>query len=169
MPLALHVIGQGFVGEDKSAQFRFWDGFNKSVPELIFRFSENRPSIVFCHSKADAEKLADLLAKVPGIALKGNGNQGLASQTRITKLQRVLYAGTAYHHAGLDLDDRGLVQKAFTEGKIRVLCATSTLAMGVNYPARLVIIKGTRAWRGGDQGYQDLDQASLVRGKQKAL
>jgi ATP-dependent DNA helicase HFM1/MER3 len=162
VPLTLHVIGQGFVGDERASQYRFWSTLNKNVPEIIFKYSENRPSIVFCHSKPDAESLADLLATVSGIAAKGNANQDIASQTRVVKLQRVLYAGIAFHHAGLEIDDRALVQKAFTEGRIRVLCATSTIAMGVNYPARLVVIKGTKAWRGG-QGYQDLDHASLVR------
>ncbi|GKY92454.1 hypothetical protein MPSEU_000215900 [Mayamaea pseudoterrestris] len=163
VPLTLHVIGQGFVGVDSASQYRFWSSLNKNVPEIIFKYSENRPAIVFCHSKADAENLADLLATVSGIAIRGSDNQDIASQTRITKLQRVLYAGIAYHHAGLELDDRALIQKAFTGGKIRVLCATSTLAMGVNTPAHLVVVKGTKAWRGGEQGYQDLDQASLLQ------
>lgn len=116
---------------------------------------------MFCHSKTDTEDLANSLANVQGICIKGNSNQDIASQTKITKLQRVLYCGVAYHHAGLEMDDRALVQKAFIDGRIRVLCATSTLAMGVNLPARLVVIKGTKAWRGGN-GYQDLDQSSLV-------
>jgi len=33
-------------------------------------------------------------------------------------------------------------------GKVLVLAATSTLAMGVNLPAHLVMFKGTTAWRG---------------------
>lgn len=31
----------------------------------------------------------------------------------------------------------------FVEDKIQILVATSTLAWGVNFPAKLVIIKGT--------------------------
>lgn len=128
---------------------------------MIQRFSNKRPTIIFCHSKADTEKLADMLANANGICLQGNANQDIAGQTKVSKLQRVLYRGVAYHHAGLEVDDRRLVERAFTTGKIRALCATSTLAMGVNLPAHLVIVKGTMAWRGGGSGYQDIDQASL--------
>jgi hypothetical protein len=159
VPLTTYVVGQGLIGENS---FRFWSGLNKNVPEIVMRYSKQRPAIIFCHSKADTEKLADLLANAKGICLQGNANQEIASQTRISKLQRVLYRGIAYHHAGLELDDRRLVEKAFLNGKIRALCATSTLAMGVNLPAHLVVIKGTMAWRGGTNGYQDIDQASLV-------
>ena len=51
--------------------------------------------------------------------------------------------GIGLHHAGLQNDDRALVEKLFKECKIRVLVSTSTLAWGVNLPAHLVIIKGT--------------------------
>lgn len=117
---------------------------------------------MFCHSKADAEKLADLLANANGICQIGNGNQAVASEAKITKLQRVLFRGVAYHHAGLEIEDRRVVESAFSQGKIRALCATSTLAMGVNLPAHLVVIKGTKAWRGPGNGYQDLESATLV-------
>ena len=39
-----------------------------------------------------------------------------------------------FHHAGLDLKDRGLVEKLFLTGSIVVLCCTSTLAVGVGHP-----------------------------------
>lgn len=161
MPLTVHVIGQGHVGEG-SQQFRFWSGLNRNVPEVLMRFSEQKPTIVFCHSKADTETLADLLANAKGIYMPGNSNHSIASQTKLTKLQRVLCRGVGYHHAGLDVEDRRLVERAFMEGRIRALCATSTLAMGVNLPAHLVVIKGTKAWRGSGNGYQDLSQSTLV-------
>lgn len=36
------------------------------------------------------------------------------------------------HHAGLEADDKAIVEKLFLEHKIQVLVATSTLAWGVN-------------------------------------
>jgi ATP-dependent DNA helicase HFM1/MER3 len=159
VPLTLHVVGLGFLGDKSSNQFHFWNRLEKDVPNLIHRFSKGRPTIIFCHSKAETERLADILATANGIG-KGPVNTDIAGQSRVQKLQRVIMQGIAYHHAGLELDDRRMVERAFIGNKIRALCATSTLAMGVNLPAHLVIIKGTKAWRGG---YQDLDQASLLQ------
>lgn len=93
VPLTTHVIGQGFVGENSSSQFRFWSSLNRNVPELVLRFSNQRPTVIFCHSKPDTEKLADLLANANGLCLQGNGNHDIAGQTKLTKLQRVLYRG----------------------------------------------------------------------------
>lgn len=161
--LTTHVIGQGYVGDSSSNQFRFWSSLNQNVPDIVSRFSKQKPTLIFCHSKADTEKLADLLATDRRIGSRTSVNADIATRTRTSKLQRVLYHGIAYHHAGLETDDRRLVEKCFIEGKLRVLCATSTLAMGVNLPAYLVVIKGTKAWRGSGSGYQDLDHATLLQ------
>lgn len=164
VPLTTHVIGQGRIRDNSSSShFHFWKNLDRNVPEIIMRFSEGRPSIVFCHTKAGTESLANLLAAAHTIGRRDANTPVLASQTMISKLQRVLMYGIAYHHAGLEMEDRRLVEKAFREGKIRVVCATSTLAMGVNLPAHLVVVNGTSAWRGGEHGYQDLDQASLLQ------
>ena len=40
--------------------------------------------------------------------------------------------------------DRSLTERLFSEGLLKVLCCTATLAWGVNLPAHTVIIKGTQ-------------------------
>jgi len=46
----------------------------------------------------------------------------------------------------LNRQDRDLVEALFANGNIQVLVSTSTLAWGVNLPARTVIIKGTTVY-----------------------
>lgn len=159
VPLTTHVVSTGRIGKN---EFLFGKTLCESVPNTVLRFSDQKPSIVFCHSKNDTEKLADLLARSNQIGSDVSGMSNIASQTRLRKLQMAMMRGMAYHHAGLDVSDRKLVEKAFLDGKIKVLCSTTTLAMGLNLPARLVVIMGTRAWR-GKAGYQDLEQSSLLQ------
>ena len=49
---------------------------------------------------------------------------------------------------------------------VQVLCTTSTLAMGVNLPAHLVVLKGTRRWSsdaGETAGYQEYDRSTCLQ------
>lgn len=160
VPLTTHVVGLGSAGKNA---FMFGKSLDRHVPDLIKRFSQSKPTIVFCHTKKETETLAMTLSNMNGIAIRNCDNMALAGQTKLASLQRPLIRGIAYHHAGLDAPDRKLVETAFMKGKVIVLCATSTLAMGVNLPAHLVVIKGTSAWRGAEQGHQEIDKGTLLQ------
>lgn len=69
-------------------------------------------------------------------------------------LKSFLPHGVAFHNASLSMKDRSIVEGLFLDLKIQVLCTTSTLAMGINLPARLVIIKSTKCYKGSGKGYQ---------------
>jgi ATP-dependent DNA helicase HFM1/MER3 len=159
VPLSTHVVGLGFIGKN---QFLFDKGLNRHIPDLIKRFSKGRPTIIFCHTKKQTEALATEL-----VSSIGSTNDpmllGLAQQTNLLSLQKCLKGGTAFHHAGMENENRKLVEQNFSKGLVKCLCATSTLAMGVNLPAHLVIIKGTSVWRGAGQGYQEIDTGTMLQ------
>ncbi|XP_068628026.1 helicase POLQ-like [Battus philenor] len=103
--------------------------------------------LVFCPTKKNCENVASLLCKMQrkemlshrvaeraelSRALRAEGGGALAHSVR---------CGVAYHHAGLSSDERNLLETAFRSGVVSVLCCTSTLAAGVNLPARRVIVR----------------------------
>jgi cation diffusion facilitator family transporter len=47
-------------------------------------------------------------------------------------LQEIVKFGVAFHHAGLDAQDRSAVEQHFLRGQLGVICCTSTLAVGIN-------------------------------------
>ncbi|MBV9595808.1 MAG: DEAD/DEAH box helicase, partial [Chloroflexi bacterium] len=55
-------------------------------------------------------------------------------------LGRYLPRGVAVHHAGLLPQVKLLVEEFFQAGKLRTVFATDTLALGINMPARTVVI-----------------------------
>ena len=57
--------------------------------------------------------------------------------------------GVAFHHGGLDPEDRLCIEQAYMKGEINVICCTTTLAVGVNLPCHLVIVKNTIGWQDG--------------------
>ncbi|HEY5990467.1 MAG TPA: DEAD/DEAH box helicase, partial [Streptosporangiaceae bacterium] len=62
----------------------------------------------------------------------------------LTGLQR----GIAAHHAGLLPTFKEVVEELFEAGLVRAVFATETLALGINMPARTVVIERLDKWNG---------------------
>ena len=58
-------------------------------------------------------------------------------------LRQSVLDGVGFHHAGLSREDKDRVEAWFRGGRLAVLFSTSTLAWGVNLPARCVVLRDT--------------------------
>jgi superfamily II RNA helicase len=65
-----------------------------------------------------------------------------------------LEAGVAAHHAGMVPPFREAVEACFAEALVKVVFATETLALGINMPARSVVIEEVTKF--GGKGHQEL-------------
>lgn len=72
-----------------------------------------------------------------------------------------LYSGVAAHHAGLLPAWKGLVEKLFQQGLIKVVFATETLAAGINMPARTTIISSIS--KRSDEGHRTLNANEFLQ------
>ncbi|WP_017569640.1 DEAD/DEAH box helicase [Nocardiopsis halotolerans] len=61
---------------------------------------------------------------------------------------RALEAGISAHHAGMLPTFKEVVEHLFSRGLIRAVFATETLALGINMPARTVVIEKLDKWNG---------------------
>ncbi|EJW01922.1 hypothetical protein EDEG_03611 [Edhazardia aedis USNM 41457] len=67
------------------------------------------------------------------------------------------------HHAGLPRAERLKSEESFKDGKINALVTTSTLAWGVNLPARCVIIKNTEFYSNETGCFTDMSILDVLQ------
>ncbi len=123
-------------------------------------------SLVFVNSRRNAEAAARRLGTV---------TKDFLDAEEVTELERIaaeirdvsdtetsddladaVLQGSAFHHAGLAREHRSLVEDAFRDRLIKVVCATPTLAAGVNTPSRRVVVRDWRRYDGSAGGMQPL-------------
>ncbi|KAB1192880.1 ATP-dependent DNA helicase [Haloferax sp. MBLA0076] len=124
-------------------------------------------SLVFVNSRRNAESAARRMADVTEQYITGDERGELAelaaeirdiSDTETSEdLATVVAKGAAFHHAGLASEHRTLVEDAFRDRLIKCICATPTLAAGVNTPSRRVVVRDWQRYDGDYGGMKPLD------------
>ncbi|KAM4774285.1 putative ATP-dependent DNA helicase HFM1 isoform 8-T8 [Cyanocitta cristata] len=158
------------VSRMKTVQASLWRLLEShdAVPPLRFvAVSATIPNTQdFCATRKGVQQAASVLAKDAKFLLSVEQKQRLqrfANSLKDSKLRDLLTYGVAYHHAGMEVSDRKIIEGAFTVGDLPVLFTTSTLAMGVNLPAHLVVIKSTMHYVGGVfQEYSETDILQMI-------
>jgi helicase len=106
--------------------------------------------LAFVRSRREAESLAERLAaadvgEAPDVADAILAAGGASTDHRLADCVR---DGVAFHHAGLRSAHRETVESAFRDRELAVICATPTLAAGVNVPARRVVVRDQERYTG---------------------
>ena len=143
---------------------------------IVQTLRKGKQVMIFVHSRKDTSKTAqDLLALAEekgesalfDDAVANGKNSEWArkeiSKSRNQDVKRLFLAGFGCHHAGMLRSDRNMVEKMFSEGLIKVLCCTATLAWGVNLPAKQVIIKGTKVYNAEKGGFVSLGMLDVMQ------
>ncbi len=74
-------------------------------------------------------------------------------------------AGIAAHHAGMLPIFKGCVEHLFAAGLLKIVYATETLALGINMPARSVVIDSLIKWDGSDHRLLTAGQYTQLTGR----
>ncbi|KAJ3606081.1 hypothetical protein NHX12_028124 [Muraenolepis orangiensis] len=135
--------------------FKYSSSMQKMDPDhIIALVTEVIPTyscLVFCPTQKNCENVVGMICKYlkeEFLALKKKEKGVLLKELRVSGsgtmcpvLKKVIPYGLAYHHGGLTSGERRLVEEAYSAGVLCMLACTSTLAAGINLPARRVILR----------------------------
>lgn len=118
------------------------------------------PALYFIFSRKMVEQLAHGLARGPVGKHLGRISDSAAINKRLREFDKqfpnvlsarhkaTLKSGIAWHHAGIHVALKALVEELYEARLIKVLYCTSTFALGINMPARTVIFDGLTKYNG---------------------
>ena len=145
---------------------RFGDTDNRLTrPDIIEKLQRENllPAITFIFSRAGCDA-AVKQCLAAGIKLTTTEERVEIAQTAARYTQNLaeedlevlgyrdwliaLERGIAAHHAGLLPSFKGAVEDLFKRGLVKAVFATETLALGINMPARTVVLEKLTKWNG---------------------
>uniref|UniRef100_A0A3B4ZRH4 Helicase, POLQ like n=1 Tax=Stegastes partitus TaxID=144197 RepID=A0A3B4ZRH4_9TELE len=135
--------------------FKYSSSMQKVDPDhiiaLVTEVIPTHSCLVFCPTKKNCENVAQMICRYlkeeflqhheadKSVLLRQLKEAGNGSVCPV--LSRTVPYGVAYHHGGLTSEERRLVEEFYSGGALCLLACTSTLAAGVNLPARRVVLR----------------------------
>ncbi|MBX3468678.1 MAG: DEAD/DEAH box helicase, partial [Planctomycetes bacterium] len=151
--------GRRVVESGRGYQERAWRRLVQLIAER-----DHLPCLFFLYSRDACERLAEACQGERLVRSRQASEAARAEFQRlarafeldprdpvVTQLERLASKGIAYHHAGILPALKEVVERLFTAGHIRLLCATETFALGVNMPARSVAFEGLKKFDGRER------------------
>jgi helicase len=135
--------------EEKLVQVHSDSAWEVLVDNLCAFVEAGEPCLVFVKARREARRGAELLAdrlREPAAEYAIEALRGMEASHCRDSLLNTLNSGVAFHSADLSPQERRVVEKAFRDGEVKALVATSTLAVGLNMPAQNVFISAEK-WR----------------------
>jgi len=135
------------------------------IPLVRKLVQEGKRVIVFRETRGAARGCALYLATSLGLPpaqlvldMLPTGDPSLATN----RLREALAGGVAFHISDLEPEERSLIEEQFraNPSALRVIVATTTLAMGVNTPAEAVVIAGLE--HPGEKPYSIAEYKNIV-------
>lgn len=123
------------------------------LPGIYFIFSRNGcdQAVEQClnaglelTTDAEAQRIRHIVDEM----VEGELNRDDLKALQFSKFRFALEEGFAAHHAGMVALFRQIVERLFEEGLIKVVFATETLALGINMPARCVVVEKLEKFNG---------------------
>jgi len=166
VPLEVHIAG--FPGQHYCPRMA---AMNKPCYRAILNHSPDKPTLVFVSSRRQTRLTAlDLIGYCSAderehqfLNMDISALEPMLDSVKDSALKHTLAFGIGIHHAGLEDSDRILVEKLFLEQSIMVLVCTATLAWGVNFPAHLVVVKGTEYYDAKTKRYVDFPVTDVLQ------
>lgn len=146
------------VAADKSVRYRSFNSGQISTTEspfantadgfldglVDFLKADSGATLIFLKSRQNTVEIAFRLAAAVNFPPAKSALEQLRGEEPsflVRSLSQALSRGVAFHNADLSSRQREIVEQAFAAGEVHALCATTTLAMGVNLPADTVILE----------------------------
>ena len=148
------VSGGDFLYKDfNSGTISVEKSLNLNTLQELGEIATTEQLLVFTDTQKHAEDTARLLASFrpssAGVNDIMRSLEGAVEPTPSTRrLKETIENGVAFHHAGLLPEEREIVEQSFQDGIVRIICATTTLAAGINTPAKNVIIVDYQTYEG---------------------
>ena len=171
-PVKIERIVLGYQRGKNQNEYMFEKYLDYRIANLIQNYSEGKSSLIFCQTQKGtincAKQLVNdfnlgKLTSISSLLTKEDKKklENLSIKISNKNLSQCIKYGIAFHNGGLNSNDRNLIENNFKENLIKIICTTSTLAQGVNLPARLVIIKSTNCYRGNKIGYSEYNKIEI--------